>query len=97
MKYEQWRKNAIRFVAMTGYSFEQFDVLLPYFQQAHVAYFNKFQINGKRRTGTRKFVLYANSPLPTVAERLAFILSFLKLNPLQEHHADLFGMEQKQC
>ena len=97
MKYEQWRKNAIRFVAMTGYSFEQFDELLPYFQQAHVAYFNKFQINGKRRTGTRKFVLYANSPLPTVAERLAFILSFLKLNPLQEHHADLFGMEQKQC
>lgn len=97
MKYEQWRKNAIRFVAMTGYSFEQFDELLPYFQQGHVAYFNKFQINGKRRTGTGKFVLYANSPLPSVAERLAFILSFLKLNPLQEHHADLFGMEQKQC
>src|SRR5215210_6395398 len=97
MKYEQWRKNAIRFVAMTGYSFEQFDELLPYFQQVHVAYFNKFQINGKRRTGTGKFVLYANSPLPSVAERLAFILSFLKLNALQEHHADLFGMEQKQC
>lgn len=97
MKYEQWRKSAIRFVAMTGYNFEQFDELLPYFEQAHVAYFNKFQINGKRRTGSRKFVLYANSPLPTVGDRLAFILSFLKLNPLQEHHADLFGMEQKQC
>lgn len=97
MKYEQWRKNAIRFVAMSGYTHEQFAELLPYFEQAHLAYFTKFQINGKRRTGARKFVLYANSPLPTVAERLAFILSFLKLNPLQEHHADLFGMEQKQC
>ena len=97
MKYEQWRKNAIRFVAMTGYSFDQFDELLPYFEQAHTAYFSKFQINGKRRAGIRKFVLYANSPLPTIVERLAFILSFLKLNPLQEHHADLFGMEQKQC
>lgn len=82
---------------MTGYTFEQFDELLPYFQQAHTAYFTKFQINGKRRTGARKFVLYANSPLPTLPERLAFILSFLKLNPLQEHHADLFDMEQKQC
>ena len=30
-------------------------------------------------------------------ERLAFILSCLKINPLQEHHADLFGIEQKQC
>lgn len=97
MKYEQWRKNAIRFVAMTGYSVEQFLELLPYFEQAHYAYFTKFQINGRRRTGARKFVLYANSPLPTVAERLAFILPFLKLNPLQEHHAALFGMEQKQC
>lgn len=71
--------------------------LLPYFEQAPTIYFNQFQINGKRRTGIRKFVLYANGPLPTIADRLAFLLSYLKLNPLQELQADLFHMQQKQC
>jgi hypothetical protein len=32
-----------------------------------------------------------------VEERLVFILSYRKLNPLQEQHADLFDMQQKQC
>jgi hypothetical protein len=30
-------------------------------------------------------------------ERLAFILPYLKLNPLREAQADMFGIEQKQC
>jgi hypothetical protein len=82
---------------MTGYSVEAFQELLPYFEQAHNQYLSRYHLNGKRRSGLRKFVLYANSPLPSVAERLAFILSYYKLNPLQEQHADLFGIEQKQC
>jgi len=97
MKYDQWLKNPIRFLAMTGYTLEQFRTLLPFFEQAHQAHFKVFHLDGKRRSGLRKFVLYANSALPTIEERLAFILSFLKLNPLQEHHADLFGITQKQC
>jgi DDE superfamily endonuclease/Helix-turn-helix of DDE superfamily endonuclease len=97
VKYEQWKKNPIRFVAMTGYSMEQFGQLLPYFKEAHDTYVSRYQMNGKRRKGIRKFVMYANSPLPSVEERLAFILSYLKLNPLQEQHADLFDMQQKQC
>jgi hypothetical protein len=97
VKYEQWLKNPPRFVAMTGYQVERFHELLPYFKQAHDQYLSRYQMNGKRRKGARRFVLYANSPLPTVEERLAFILSYLKLNPVQEQHADLFGMQQKQC
>ncbi|MDR1884142.1 MAG: transposase family protein [Prevotella sp.] len=34
--------------------------------------------------------------MPCIEERLAFILSYLKLNPIQEAQADLFGIEQKQ-
>src|SRR5690349_15688412 len=97
VKYEQWKKNPTRFVAMTGYQIEQFEQLLPYFKEAHDQYLSRYQMNGKRRRGMRKFVLYANSPLPCVEERLAFMLSYLKLNPLQEQHADLFDMQQKQC
>jgi hypothetical protein len=97
VKYEQWLKNPTRFVSMTGYQVERFQQLMPYFKEAHDQYLSRYQMNGKRRKGMRRFVLYANSPLPSVEERLAFILSYLKLNPLQEQHADLFDMQQKQC
>lgn len=97
MKYEQWKTNPTRFRAMTGYNVAAFEALLPYFRQAHDTYLTTYQMNGRRRKGLRKFVLYANSPLPSVAERLAFILSYCKLNPLQEQHADLFTITQQQC
>jgi hypothetical protein len=97
MKYEQWLTNPIRFKAMTGYTVEAFQALLPYFEQVHDRYLTTHQLNGKPRSGLRKFVLYANSPLASVAERLAFILSYYKLNPLQEQHADTFGLQQQQC
>jgi DDE superfamily endonuclease len=97
MKHDQWLKNPIRFLAMTGYAVETFNALLPYFKEAHDAYLAKYDLKGNWRGGARRYVIYENSPLPTHAERLAFILSYLKLNPLQEAHADLFSMQQKQC
>lgn len=97
MKYEQWIKNPSRFLAMTGYTIENFEKLLPYFIDSHDSYLSKHNLDGSRRSGFREYVIYKNSPLLTHTERLAFILSYLKLNPLQEAHADLFSMQQKQC
>ncbi len=97
MKYEDWQKKQNRFLAMTGYSIDDFHRLLPYFEEAHDEYLSIYHLTGKRRSGSRSYVMYKNSPLPGIAERLAFILSYHKLNPLQEQHADLFGIEQKQC
>ncbi len=42
-------------------------------------------------------MIYKNSPLPDHAERLCFILYYLKHNPIQEAQADTFDMEQAQC
>lgn len=97
MKYTQWLKNETRFLAMTGYSPELFHQLLPYFSEAHDEYLGIYSLAGKRRSGLRRFVLYTNSPLPTQAERLVFILSYNKLNPIQEAQADRFSLTQKQC
>lgn len=97
MKYEQWIKNPVRFLAMTGYTQAQFSELLPYFIDSHDRYLSKHHIDGRRRSGAREYVIYKNSPLLSHTERLAFILSYIKLNPLQEAHADLFLMQQKQC
>jgi hypothetical protein len=96
MKSVQWRTNPARFLAMTGYTIENFDALLPTFAQVHDHYFDHYLLNGKPRSGQRSFVLYQNAALPTHAERLAFVLSYLKLNPIQEDHADRFSLTQKQ-
>src|SRR3954464_2638832 len=95
--YQKWIKNPVRFIAMTGYSIEQFSMLLPYFNKAHQQYFSRYDLKGNKKKEFRKFVIYSNSPLPTVEDRLAFILSFKKLNPIQEQQADWFDMTQKQC
>lgn len=97
MKHKEWTQNPTRFLAMTGYSIATFNALLPYFVDIHDRHYAEFDIQGNKRSGARKYVIYQNSPLLTHKDRLAFILSYLKLNPLQEAHADLFGMQQKQC
>jgi hypothetical protein len=97
MKYQDWQKKTNRFVAMTGYTEEKFNELLPYFKEAHDEYLSVYRMDGKRRRGLRSYTMYSDSPLPCMEERLAFILSNLKLNPIQEAHADMFGIEQKQC
>jgi len=50
-------------------------------------------MEGLPRTG-RRYSQYANSPLPIPEDRLLFILSYLKLAPLQVAHAALFDMTQ---
>jgi hypothetical protein len=37
------------------------------------------------------------SHIPLVSEKLLFILSYLKNNPLQDYHGAMFGMNQPQC
>jgi hypothetical protein len=96
MKYIDWQ-NSNRFRAMTGYDVREFDDLFSYFEEAHDEYLSFYYPNGKPRRGIRSHVIYSNSPLPCKKDRLAFILSYLKLNPIQEQHADMFSMTQKQC
>src|SRR5215510_7693342 len=97
MKYQSWQTGPKRFRAMTGLDLLEFDELLPYFEEAHNHYFRYRTASGKPRSGQRTAVIYSNSPLPSLEERLAFILSYWKLNPIQEQHADMFSMTQKQC
>src|SRR5215471_10246286 len=42
----------------------------------------------------RRFTVYKNSPLPTLEDRLFFILTYLKTYTLQVVHGRLFGMVQ---
>ena len=48
-------------------------------------------IDGQPRT-SRRYRSYDTCPLPTLADKLLFILTYLKQNPIQEAQAQRFGM-----
>ena len=78
---------------MTGVTETEFQALLSHFEQALVAYMGDRTIDGQPRT-SRRYSPYENCPLPTMADKLLFILSYLKHNPIQAMQGQLFGMSQ---
>jgi hypothetical protein len=91
--YEEVIQRAGSLQAMTGLTEEEFTTLLPHFERAFVAYLQNRTIDGQPRTSCR-YSTYATCPLPTMADKLLFILSYLKQNPIQEVQGQLFGMSQ---
>ena len=91
--YEDVTTRSGSLQAMTGLTEEEFQALLPPFEQAFVAYMHDQTIDGQPRT-VRRYSTYETCPLPTTADKLLFILTYLKQNPIQEVQGQLFGMSQ---
>jgi len=93
ISYEILSKYKRKFLAMTGYTVAEFEALLPQFQIEFEKYVSEYTLDGKKRK-KRKYVEYKNASLPTIADKLLFILVYLKQGSLQEEHATLFQMHQ---
>jgi hypothetical protein len=78
---------------MTGLTEPEFTARLPHFEHALGAYLRDRTIDGQPRA-SRRDSPYDNCPLPTMADKLLFILTYLKQNPLQEVQGQLVGMSQ---
>jgi hypothetical protein len=91
--YEEVTQRAGSLRAMTGLTSQEFSALLPHFEQAFLAYMQEHTIDGQPRT-SRRYSTYETSPLPMMADKLLFILTYLKQNPIQEVQGQLFGMSQ---
>src|SRR5262245_38074144 len=78
---------------MTGLTDAEFHALLPVVEQAVERSLATRTIEGQPRT-SRRYRAYVNGPLPTMADKLRFILSSLKHHPIQELQGQLFGMSQ---
>jgi len=78
---------------MTGLTADEFHALVPIFHAAFEAYMKRRTIDGHVRY-CRRYVSYANSPLPTTEDKLLFILTYLKQNPTQVMHGHLFQMSR---
>ncbi len=85
-----------RFLALTGYTIDEFRALLSFFRVRFQAYVSLFTLEGKPRRN-RTYSPYQNSSLPTMEDKLLFILNYMKTYPIQEVHAQNFGMEQSQA
>ena len=91
--YEDVTQRAGSLRSMTGLTEAEFMALLPHFEHTLLAYMQDRTIDGQPRT-SRRYRAYVNCPLPTMADKLLFILSYLKHNPIQEMQGQLFGMSQ---
>jgi Helix-turn-helix of DDE superfamily endonuclease len=91
--YEEVTQRAGSLRAMTGLTRQEFSALLPPFEEAFVAYMQEHTIDGQPRT-SRRYSTYETSPLPRMADKLLFILTYLKQNPIQEVQGQLFRMSQ---
>ena len=89
MNYHKIRNRPNQFLALTSVTVEEFDEFLPLFEKML-----KWEL---RRTATgsiRKNKLELPDTLNTSSIFLFFTLTYLKLNPLQEHHAASFDLTQ---
>jgi Helix-turn-helix of DDE superfamily endonuclease len=94
--YEEVTQRAGSLRAMTGLTEEEFTALLPPFEHAWLVYMEDHTLDGHPRT-SRRYSTYETSPLPTMADKLLFILTYLKQNPIQELQGQLFGMSQSKA
>jgi len=92
-KFDTILQTERRLRAFTGLDSATFTSFLPHFTLAMERYLQHTTLDGYVREGERA-ITYTNSPLPTPADRLLFILTYLKQNAIQQVHGQLFGMSQ---
>lgn len=92
-RYSELSQDAGPFLALTGYTVEEFLALLPYFVVRFEGYVSENTLKGKKRQ-KRRYSTYATSPLPSMEDKLLFILSYLKTATLQAVQGQLFNMQQ---
>ena len=91
--YEEVTQRARSLRAMTGLTEQESSALLPHFEPALPASLQDRTIDGRPHT-SRRYCSYNNSLLPTMANKLLFILTYLKQSPIQEVQGQFFGMSQ---
>lgn len=90
VNYETSSTKPREFLSLTGSTPEEFKALLPHFREALSAC--PYTLEGKQRQ--KPGTAYSNSPLPTVEDKLFFILVYFKQYPTQSYLGSSFGMTQ---
>ena len=93
MRYQDVVHKKQSLLALTSLTPDEFVALVPAFKACFLDTMRQTMINGVHRSN-RCHVTYKNSPLPTIEDKLLFILVHMKQNPTQELQGRLFEMSQ---
>src|SRR6266436_1979050 len=93
VRFADLQSRPMEFLDFTSVTLDEFQQLVPPFEAAFHARMTAWRMDGKPRTA-RRFTVYQNCPLPTPADRLLFILVYLKTYALQVVQGRLFEMGQ---
>ena len=93
LRYHDVAQNPTRLRALTTLEPTEFAAIIPVFETCFFARMREFTIDGLPRLN-RRYTPYKNSPLPTIEDKLLFILVHMKQNLTQEVQGHLFGMIQ---
>ena len=97
MNYQNIRTRTSQFESVTGFKVEEFDKLLSVFCGKWRNFYRIHRINGTKRKAPLMNPDKDTKSLPTVGEKLFFILVYLKNYSLQEMTAASFGFSQGQA
>ncbi len=73
MRYAEVSRKELKFLDLTSLTVEEFQQILPVFEERFRERMKKIRLDGKPRFG-REYQTYVNCPLPTPEDRLFFIL-----------------------
>ena len=93
LRYHDIANDERKVLSLTSLTPKEFADLVPCFTMSFYEYLDEQTVDGYERIG-RRYVPYRNSTLPTMEDKLLFILVYLKQAPTQEVQASLFGMRQ---
>jgi hypothetical protein len=96
LRYQEIANDERRVLSLTSLTPKEFTDLVPLFTTSFYDYLDEQTIEGYERIG-RRYVPYRNSTLPTMEDKLLFILVYLKQAPTQEVQGSLFGMRQSKA
>jgi hypothetical protein len=93
LRYTDLARKPMDVLDMTSLTPDEFQLLVPAFEQAFQSHMAEWRLDGKPRTA-RRYTTYTNCPLQAPEDRLLFILIYLKTNPLQVAHGIMFDLPQ---
>jgi hypothetical protein len=96
VRFTDVQSRPTEFLDLTSLTPDEFEQLIPPFEDAFQAHMARWRLDGKPRTA-RQFAVYKNCPLPTPQDRLFFLLTYLKTYSLQVVQGRLFGMGQSKA
>jgi hypothetical protein len=96
LRFADLQTRPTEVLELTSLTLDEVQRLVTSFEVAFQGHLAQWRLNGQPRTA-RRYITYKNYPLPTPADRLRFILVYLKTYPLQGVQGRLCGTGQSKA